>query len=542
MRENKKLITVLIYLALSLVSLFPAVLNFSQFKYGSNYHGFGSDSYGMLKDLWWRSEGKNSSYNENGKYILEGYPNSIRPAEENQIPFLVALGATKISGPVAGYNFAVLMGFLFTFLCVHLLAQKIFKDLHISLLASVFFTVTSFHIYQSADHLDLSYFGIVPLFAWMILEIFENNKSEYWPSFILVAALSAFIHPYFTIILSLFLGTFVLLTFKLEWFKNIRFYGSALVSAVFSFVVIKLWQMSYSMQGDSVFSIQRDSNDLKTYSLNFTDYIAPPVYSFFFSGAAEWKMKLTQLSGSNLAENSVYLGILPLILIPFGIFSMRRQLKEFCLSLTGKLILALFLCGILFSLPGPASLLFKVLPQFRTISRMAILVLLGSALFSAWVIKHKTSFDKLSLKSKNLVLAGVVLFVFLDQGHLHFGFYSDTTDVPAVYQAVEKITPAEANILELPYVWGYIPTYWTTRLKRRSFYYFDQNSLNTQLVQKADLKSLESLKQFSKENKIDYVILHSDKKIPGLSGEIMNEVNEQTIFYKGAVYSYLLKM
>lgn len=544
MRENKKLITVLIYLALSFASLFPAVLNFTQFKYGSNYHGFGSDSYGMLKDLWWRSEGKNSAYNVDGKYLLEGYPNSIKPAEENQIPFLVALGAAALAGPVAGYNFSVLISFLFTFLCTHLLAVKIFKDRHISIFASVLFTVTSYHIYQSADHLDLSYFGIVPLFAWMLLQAFEKNKTAYWPMFISIAALSSFIHPYFTIILSLFLGTFVLMSFKAEWFRNARFYGSAVLSSFLSFGLIKLWQMSYSVQGESVFSIQRDVGDLKTYSLRFFDYMAPPVYSFFFTGAAEWKLKLTQMSGSNLAENTVYLGIIPMLLIPYGLFSLRSCLKEFYSSTTwtGKLIISLFLCGIIFALPLPASVLFKVLPQFRTISRMAVLVLLGSALFSAWVLQHKTSFNKLSLKSKNLVLAGAVLFIFLDQGHLHFGFYTDTKDVPAIYQAVEKMTPAEANILELPYVWGYIPTYWTTRLKRRSFYHFDQNSLNTQLVMKADLKSIESLKQFSKENKIDYVILHSDKKIPGLSGETMNEVNEQTLFYKGAVYSYLLKM
>lgn len=532
----------LIYLALSLVSLFPAVLNFTEFKYGSNYHGFGSDSYGMLKDLWWRSEGKNSAYNDSGKFILEGYPNSIKPVEENQIPFLFALGATEVAGPVAGYNFSVFIGFLFTFLCAHLLAHRIFQDFHISLFVSVLFTVTSFHIYQSADHLDLSYFGIVPFFAWLVLGTFENNKSVYWPLFLTAAALSAFIHPYFTIILSLFLGTFVLFSFRLEWFKSIRFYASAAVAVVLSYGAVKLWQWSYSMPGESVFAIQRDSSDLKTYALNFYDYIAPPVYSFFFSGAATWKMKLTELSGSNLAENTVYLGVLPLLLIPYGLFSLRSYFREFCSSLTGKLILSLFLCGILFSLPMPASLLFKVVPQFRTISRMAVLVLLASALFSAWVLKHKTSFDKLSLKSKNLVLAGAVLFVFLDQGHLHFAFYSDTTDVPAVYQAVEKMTPPEASILELPYVWGYIPTYWMTRLKRRNFYHFDQNSLNTQLVQKASLNSPESLKQFSKENKIDYVILHTDKKLPGLTGEIQNEVNEQTIFYKGAVYSYLLKM
>lgn len=542
MRERLKLFTVLMYLALSFAALFPAILNFSHYKYGPNINGTGSDSYSLLKDLWWRSEGKSSAYNVGGKFVLEGFPYSIAPMEENQLPFLLALAFTKISNPVAGYNVSVLIGFLFTFLATHLLALRLLDDLHLAVLASVLFTVTSFHIYQAADHLDLSYVGIVPLFAWLTFVLFEKKWDVFWPMMVALAALSSFIHPYYTVILCLFLGLFVLFNFNLQWLKEKNFYSSAVAAMGLSFLLVKLWQKSYGEAGENVFSLKRDISDLQTYSLGWLDYLCPPAYSFFFPQAAEWKLKMTEASGSNLAENSLYLGILPLLLVPYGLLKMRAELKPFFFSLKGKLLAALALAGLLFSQKAPAWLIFQVLPQFRTISRVGLLVMLATALFTAFVIKEKTRFAQWGAKLKTVVLLGLVLVIFLDQGHWHTPFYSDTTAVPAVYKVVEKVVPPEATILELPYVWGFIPTYWMTRLKRRNFYVFDQNSLNTQLVLKADLRSAQGLKQFSKDHKIDYVIIHSNKKIPGLSGEINNEVNEQTIFFKDAFYSYVLKM
>lgn len=537
---------------------FPVLSNPFSYKYGPNIHGGGSDSYSLLREFAMRADPDLKPFVVDGKNMLEAFPHGMKLAPLLDFPTLFALSIAKIThSAVFGYNCSVILSFVLMFLFSYLFLKKRIQNETIRFLFAFLLSYTPYQILQSVDHLTLSYLFLFPALFYFWENLLEQK--QFFTNLLIIVViqgLSVYFHPYYFVMILLMNLLFVLFYIRTVFslgrshfsIKNLLIFIA--VSTVMILSVI-WWKRSFEQASGMQFSsIKRGVSDYFNFGTRLSDFYLPPTYSFLFEGMKNLKLSDTSSHFSNIAENTLYAGVLHLGLALFYlIVVLTKKSKTAHFKFLAILILAPLLLSLppevkvfSFSLPTPSALYPLLLPTFRTLSRFGVITTLGLITMSACafeMIYQKTKSPQL----KNGLVIFIFIFTLLETGNIHKLFFSDTSNVPVVYEQLKHlpVQPGK-SVLEIPNVWGYVNTYWATYHHKPMFNTFESASPNFKALGALRIKSVEDLLNFARENNIEYIIYHSDKKADWLSNPIVNEYNETMIFYETARYSYLLKV
>jgi len=324
----------------------------------------------------------------------------------------------------------------------HLL-YHITKNAPASFFSGFIYMFCPYHLARSVGHITLANIQWLPLFILLALKFSEENKLKNAVFLGLSLALVFVSNYYYGIFSYLILAVFFALTVitnKIKITKKLSLYfvASLLISVIIiSLFVIPMYQNTIARSSEISQSGPIYEKPIKTLfagSARPLSYLLPsymhPVFGNFtrlFVGSPVY--------GDSKGENSLYLGILPLMLSWIAI---KQKSK------ISRIFLYLFIASVVFSMPPyikffkviiplPQYFVFKALPMFRTFARFGIYAMLCIAVLAGLGLKELMG--RISSKKKRAVMyamsIAIISFEFLVNP---MKYKTDLANPPEVYK------------------------------------------------------------------------------------------------------------
>ena len=308
------------YFTISAVLTFPII-----FQMGSTVFGDFGDSRG---GMWWIWAGINGHLNSSINALISApfsIPNAIVIQPVYEAMFFVP---AHYIGEIAAYNLVTLLSFPFTAFATYLLLNYLLHNKVAAFVGGLIFGFCPGAVMQAVGgHLTFTFNMFIPLF---LLALFMNRERRHWLSAFFVGlsyallTLNSFYFGYFSIFIALLFVVF-------DYVTNIKCSHKRLVvnyflAALFAFVLIIPFQYKMILHIMSTSHIElakmghiRDYRELIINSAIPLDYFLPsidhPVLGRFIGDIAR-----SHLHGSNLFEQTLYLGFTSLLLCLAGFF------------------------------------------------------------------------------------------------------------------------------------------------------------------------------------------------------------------------------
>ncbi len=136
------------------------------------------------------------------------------------------------------YYFALFSGLIGGW-CFFLIAQSHKVDYRFAILATLFTMLLSPQLLRLGGHYSLAYIGIIPIFIWTIYNAERHQVTNILA--LVVATLSAFIHPYFMMMLVLFWGCYLLIAqIKSQKSKELKSWAKTLLLPLVPVVLFQI--------------------------------------------------------------------------------------------------------------------------------------------------------------------------------------------------------------------------------------------------------------------------------------------------------------
>jgi len=448
---------------LTVIFTFPLILNFQTAKYG-----VGGDSLGTIWHFWWLKYASQHNLSPHFTPLISapfGVPKTIEYALLNYI----VLGLSFFFNEIAIYNFLIFVSFPLSAFLTYLLVYYLTANRAASFLAGVIFAFSPFNLVHAQAH--LMFVQLIPLYVLSLLKL--NEKRTYFCAVLcgLSFSLLLLFNFYFGFFMIIFTLIFIVFTaayqYLIEKKSFLEFHLLRVWSVFFSTCFLIMTPFIYSMLKISSryrVSVVRSFSDLRVYSTRLWEYVVPPVdnplFGRFFKGFVD-----SHLHGSNIIEQTLYLGLVPLSLVSYAVFK-RVWEKEECSSNNNlRFIFSFFvviaLASILFSLPPfiavagyklyfPSFLFYKIAPTFRVYARFGIIVMLSVAVLAGFGAKYLTESLR-DARQRFLTVAGLVAIIILEFTNVPPFRVMDLSRTPKVYKWLEK-RKGEFIIAEYPLV------------------------------------------------------------------------------------------
>jgi len=310
-------------------------------------------------------------------------------------------------GPIAGYNIAILITFVFAGFFMYLWIRDLTKSKVAAFLAGVIFTFSPFHFsHFLVGHLNLCDIQWFPLFFWGLTRLLKSDHKFEW-KFVLLTGVSlgliGFTSIYYLYMSLFYTPIFIIFYLTFQRFKPIRnkFFWINLVSGLaisLPFIFFALRPFIHLASTGTLAS--RSLEYAAMYSASPTDFFLPATDHFLFG-----KLFSTGFDRSLWLESTFYIGFTALFLAIIAIINRKKtQHRELILSSIIIVIISFILClginlhwnnqDVVWQIPGflqplfhktetliylPAAWLFNHMPFFdkmRTIMRFGFFVLL----------------------------------------------------------------------------------------------------------------------------------------------------------------------
>lgn len=548
--KKNHLLILFIYVITSFVLMLPTSLSPSSKKFGNFV---GSDSFAHIyHSFTYDSDNELICKNNKDNSCNLGYPYGV-PKKSTFSKFKIMSIFGNFFNPILTYNLIIYFSFVLSGYFMYLLLSVLKIDTYSAFLSGFIYSASPFHILQSADHPYLAQVWIFPL-AFLSIYLF-TQKIDLKSLLITFSTilLALYIHGYWGYFLT---ETFIIIIIYLICTKKIIISKNLLLKIILATVFIIAFGIVLAVnQGmiktaDGFRFLERPINDLYTYGLRLREYIQPPFYSNLFSDYATnyWRKNN---HGSNPAEMTIFLGYFPIGLTVYFLINYFRK-EELRKQIPTNLFSILIIFGTIpillginpsikiidYEIPTLTMLRYKIFPIIRTNSRYAIQTIFTISFLSG--LAFHIILPKLKCKIKATYILSALLVVILEFFPIRENFYLDSKKVPPVYEYLKtknKIGP----VLELPYHWGEIPTFWHTYHKHPLFNppHAILNHPNRASIKKMQqIKSLDQLIKTAKNYGIKYLIIHSPKKIPKFKS-FRNKISKNIILPKYATYSNL---
>jgi len=309
------------------------------------------------------------------------------------------------TGPVAAYNWLVLVTFPLSAAAAYLLARHLALPPPGAWIAAMLFAFSPFHLAHAAYHPHVAQTQWLPLY---LLALWRCLDDATWPALAFLAGATAAVSlsNFYGGLIAAVITPFAIGTY---WLARARFGPrparhlavtvaalAALVAAALAFVV---WHAPALISDRAAFAFTH--GDLFTYSAKWWGYLVPPVAHPLLGGVARRIWSGARVS-DGLLEQQVSLGwgvvALALVAIEGWISAIRHRepgnARAYVLPYAVVPVLAaLAVIGLVCSLSPeraifgvrvmrPSALLYPILPMFRSYARFGVVVQLMTALLA----------------------------------------------------------------------------------------------------------------------------------------------------------------
>lgn len=457
--RSSELLASLAYLLASILLTWPLF-----FKLGSVLFGDYGDTRG---GVWWVWAKTNGLLDASINHLIAspfGIPTvrGFRQPVTEWLPIILS----KFSNEIVAYNLYVFLSFPLTAIATYFLLERLLQQKLAAFVGGLIFGFCPAAVMQAAGgHAAFSFNAFIPLF---LLALFYNRSHRTLLSVFYVAASFTLItfttlyFGYFAIYITIFFVIFDVLNSKAESKHAISL--NYLYGAIFAIVLILPFEYKaifkqITLSNDTLAKAGhiRDLSELFVYSSRPWDFLTPSVDHPVF-GAFLYDFTRAHLHGSNIFEQTLYLGMIPVGLLLTGIvltfrgsfnvghrtyfmFFMFGALWMYFLSLPPLLTIG---SG---KVPTVSYFAYYIAPMFRVYARFGILVNFFVACAAAVVLTHLSQRMK---RARYFALLALLLPV------LMFEYWSVPPDFalavdrpPEVYQWLAK-EPGNVIVAEYP--------------------------------------------------------------------------------------------
>lgn len=528
---KKNIIILLLFILISIIYTFPLILNIKSFLLGEP-----GDTYGVIWSMWQHKEHDRFNYSYS-TYINEiaspfGYVRTSYHPVGDIIIFLFG----DIFGEILGYSLLILFGFVLSAFFMYKLAFFLTKNNIAGIFSGIVFGFAPFAMAKAiAGHMVFNF--VLPLY---ILSLFYMQKKRTIMASIIAGIafiLVSFSFLYYGYFMILFTFCFIIYDFFLirkqklpikKWLLN------WIIAGIIGFGVLSIHVYSfskYSSMPKEKVVLTRPLKDLFTYSAKPWDYMLPSAYNPIL-GKISKPIIDSLLIGSNYAEQTLYLGIIPVLLAFYAIWLWRKKQVDIQQQ---NLIKYLFFTGLImliFSAPPfvplgkfhivngeiisahntyfPSYLLYKIAPMFRVYARFGILVMLCTSILAG------IGFACVYSRFKYYRTAFVILcFALLAFEFVSVPKFIDAKNISPVYKWLES-QKGDFIIIEYPLnpdihgLTGEYMFYQRIHKKRMfngAFTGTTIDKLQSTMLDVTDKKTLNIIKNLG----IKYIVVHRDK-------------------------------
>jgi hypothetical protein len=447
-----------IYFTLSTLLTWPLLFNLRTTLFGDY-----ADARGEVWALWAKLSGYFDGPTSSLTAAPFGDPTDLgfsQPITE-WLHFILA----KLFNEVVSYNLVVLLAFPLTAFSTYLLINYLLKNKWAAFLGGLQFGFAPAAVMQaSGGHSSLATNFFIPAF---LLALFYNRQQRSIRSAFLVGLSYALI--VFTAMYVGYFALFIILFFlSIDLWKNQnqrkKILSNAAQGAGFAVLLVLpfvyqrvIGQVAPAEASSAIASSWRDFRELEIYSANPLEYLIPSIDHPIF-GRFVYSFVKDHLHGSNVPEMTLYLGILPILLMCLGIyFLVKNKLHK-----TNRYYFLFFSFAAFFSflmslppvikfghlsIPNFSSLAYQIAPMFRVYSRFGIIVNLFVALAVAVVVAElSTKIQKPKLQKVFTMFALILAFEYWSVPPN----YADKVDTPPEYATWLANQPGDFIIAEYP--------------------------------------------------------------------------------------------
>ena len=447
------------YLLTSVLLTWPLIFRLNSILFGDY-----GDTRGGVWSIWAKSSG-----------ALDGTVNKLIaapfgvPSEygfSQPITDWTMLVLSKFSNEIAAYNLYVFLSFPLTAFGTYFFLIRIIKSRSAAFFGGLMFGFSPAAVMQAVGgHAPYAFNVFVPLF---LLSLFNNREKRTLRSAFLVAmtfslvALTSLYFGYFAIYIAIFFVVFDLFSSK----KNTKWVTAQnyLYGAVIALLLIVPFQykaiyQQLTMNTDTLEKMGRirDLGQLTVYSSRFLEYFKPsiihPVLGKYIEDSAR-----ESLHGSNLFEQTLYLGITPVVVFFAGLLLFWRKrfdglLRVYFLffGLAASFMYYMSLPPMVsignVKLPTLSKFAYTITPMFRVYSRFGILVNFFLACAVAVVLAHL--FISMKRWRYSMLLAFLLPLLVFEYWSTPVSYSKSVINPPAVYQWIAE-DPGDFIIAEYP--------------------------------------------------------------------------------------------
>jgi hypothetical protein len=368
------------------------------------------DPLGSIWELWWlRFSFHNHIAVSPMRLVAVPFGVTLDIYKADPLYGLTRRALTLVFTETVTYNVLLLLFYTAAAVACYYLVRHLTDSRPAAAVCGVIFAFSPYMLAHGKEHLSLLATGWIPLFALLVVRAWKSRTfASIAVCGLAYIALTAFNYQYglltgaFAVV---FLAT-IYLTGR-PWARGKRdraviWKALPVVAVVVAAVVLMLVSLSGSPQGQKKAAVSAYQ-----YSARPWDYFIPPAEGALFGGLTHGFIT-SHLHGGFIAENSLFLGYVPLALalVAIAAAGLRRRAAAletafFSVSDSRRLVCAFTASAavaFLLSMPPsatvgsarvylPSHLVFKVLPQFRAFARFGVIVTLCVAVLAGYGIK-----------------------------------------------------------------------------------------------------------------------------------------------------------
>ncbi len=484
------------FIILSLVMTYPLV-----FRMGGSFYGYRGDPLGVIYGLWRLKYTWQHNLPDYFNALLAS-PFGVGTGGGIRTPFLqfFAKWLTILTNEIFAYNLIILLSFPLAGITMYYLVYRFTKNKVAGFFSGIIFAFSPYHFAHAWAHLGLVNIQWIPLYALLLFRLDENRTYGNAVLCAVAFTLNAFFDPHYGYFMAVFTGAFLLFKLLYGWrhlrwsatgrqslFQGIKvgLVGVAVVLGIILPLQYRSLKTAFFEPKTPTIAAQgyvRPFEDLFYRSAKPLDYLLPAVEQPVF-GRYTTKFLGSVFYGSSPTENTLYLGLVPLILavlaaVTIGSWRRRRRrspglrgehLNRQSVVGTGKdFVIGFFIfvvfIALLFSqspywdigplrIPFPSYFMHKILPMVRVYARFGIVVMLAVAVLAG--IGLSDILKKIGKRKWRIGFSGLVIVLVL------FEFWNwppfrvtDVSRTPPVYEWLAK-QPGHFTIAESAWAFYY---------------------------------------------------------------------------------------
>lgn len=545
---KKEFFVVIGYILLSIYATFPVIL-----KLNSAFYGTATDPLAWIWDFWWLKYSWHKGISSHFVSIL-AYPFGFEHLPLYPVWNVFNRWLSILTGEVAAYNLQIIVSFFLPAVAMYCLVYYFTKNRLASFFSGATFTLSPYHFARSWDHLCLSNMHWVIFYVLSLFILTE--KRTYKSAFIcglcfgLTGHFNSYYYIYFMIIFTaaffIFNAGYGIFRRKRMNLKDIskivKLIGVVLIIAaiimlpqIWRFLKMIIFSTGYAQKTGLIRSFQHLFAD----SARPLNYFLPTVYHPFLGKITRFFID-TPLYGENSGgEQSLYLGVVPLILTFIGYRRWKRRKKEGSSDFRQDFVMSFFVFSFFtfmifsfspywgnksgFFIPFPSYFLFRIFPMFRNYARFGVLVMASACVLAGFGLRDVMR-EIIGRKKKIVIyclVTGLVLFEFLNIPPFRV---TDVSKIPGVYSWLKQ-QPKNVVIAEYPIEADERPYLFYQRIHQKKMINGAVPATEAFEIRRKilDLTNKHTARVLSFLG-VNYVLVHKDKYLAYEGGRVLGEI------------------